>query len=283
MLDFLRRTIRNTWLHRLPITTMIYTRLAKRRNHLTGNPIDFRGLVLTVDLNDITIVPGLIAGDYEVFELEVFEKLLIKGSVVLDVGANIGIYSLVAARIVDSTGSVTALEPTKDNLSMLRTNLKANNATRVAVVSKAAGAKKEELAIYKQANSMGTHSISRKGGDIEMIDVVTIDSLRLKPTVMKIDVEGYEVLVLKGAKNSLKSVEYLLIEYAPALLKASGHTLSDMTTILKREFTTFYEFNEKLNKLIEINVDDLKAVNNTNILACRKGVSKPLIKQTVKL
>jgi len=160
----------------------------------------------------------------EPLEFRVFVKVLrsSRNPLVIDVGAYVGAYSLRACR---EGARVIALEPDPDNLAILRMNIELNECTdRVKPLMIAAGSKEELLPLYKGV-SFDTSSIvqSFRAATSEVEAYVKVDTLDniltregLAPgsriDYLKIDVEGAEVDVLRGAVETLKRTRYLQVE-----------------------------------------------------------------------
>jgi len=130
--------------------------------------------------------------------------------VFIDVGANIGKYTVKISNSVKKKGEVIAFEPEKDNFNMLKRNVKLNCATNVVLIKKALSNKKGKLKLFLAKGNLGHHSLVEKVGEkYEEVDVDTLDSiikeLKIKRVdLIKIDVEGAESLVLEGARETLK-------------------------------------------------------------------------------
>lgn len=148
---------------------------------------------------------GCWLGSYEYEKRRLFERTIQPGSTVYDVGANVGFYTLLASVLVGASGRVVAFEPVPRNLSLLHEHLRLNRVENVRVVE-AAVAEREGRARF----DLGPHaSMGRlsEGGSLE-ISTVVLDPLVASaelppPDVMKIDVEGAEGLVLRGAQSVL--------------------------------------------------------------------------------
>lgn len=151
-------------------------------------------------------------------------------TVFVDVGANIGWFSLHAAR-VPTVARVVAIEPDAYNHALLQVNAAANGlAERVDAVVCAAGSATafHRLGRYRATNR-GRHSILLAGDTGSWTAVVPLDELLEQigidpalPVALKIDVEGYEPLVLAGATATLQRCRLLMIELSPSLSKAGG-------------------------------------------------------------
>jgi FkbM family methyltransferase len=144
-------------------------------------------------------------GTYEKERTEMFLKIIKEGDIFYDIGAHFGFYSLIASQIIGDKGKIYAFEPHPYNLKILRKHIELNNITNVVIIS-AAVSDKPGKAKFAYGTGTGTGHLSEKG-DIE-VDIVSIDDLIQKkeilpPSIIKIDVEGAEILVLKGAWNTI--------------------------------------------------------------------------------
>ena len=144
-------------------------------------------------------------GSYECAKRIVFEKTVRENSVVFDVGANVGFYTLLASVLVGTRGSVFAFEPFPENLVFLKEHLRLNNIDNVTVVE-AAVSDKCGTAFFDEGKSRSTGHISPSGR--LQIETVAIDELVAKkelpvPDYIKMDIEGAEVSALLGAKTTL--------------------------------------------------------------------------------
>lgn len=148
---------------------------------------------------------GCWLGSYESEKQHAIADRLNDGDVFFDVGANVGFYTLLAAKYVGATGQVVAFEPFPGNVSFLQRHMTLNHLENVELF---------EAAVSDQA---GTGKFSpgpdgctgRLGGDGQLaVELVTLDDLTVSgripfPDVIKIDVEGAEFQVLKGAAKLL--------------------------------------------------------------------------------
>lgn len=220
----LRRTplVRWRWLGR------VYDRLAVsvgRTDSITVG--QFR---VYVDPRDQVIAKKLfLYGAFEEREIELLCSFVRPGDCVLDVGANIGLYSLALSRAVGPHGRVIAVEPDPDNLALLRRNLLSNECVNVTVVEEALGDTDRTVHLYgTRENSGGLSTADILGvGPHGAIPVPmrrgdsVLGEMGVVPRVAKIDVEGAEPLVLAGLGDRLPQV--LLFEFVPWQLRAAGH------------------------------------------------------------
>lgn len=146
-----------------------------------------------------------VLGSYEYEARILFERLVSKSSVVYDVGAHVGFYTLLASELVGAAGKVFAFEPVPRNLDYLKKHLEINHCANVVVVE-AAVSDKSGTSLFDEGPTSCMGHLA-EGGNLT-VDLVSIDDLVLSgkippPHYIKIDVEGAELLVLKGAKSTL--------------------------------------------------------------------------------
>ena len=148
---------------------------------------------------------GYWLGSYEYAKQRLFAATVVPGSVVYDIGANVGFYTLLAAARVGDQGRVIAFEPLPANIDFIHRHLQLNHMANAHVIGAAVGDCAGEAAFAPGRNrSTGTLSAA---GDLR-VKVVSIDEMvatgELPPAdCMKIDVEGSELSVLRGARELL--------------------------------------------------------------------------------
>jgi FkbM family methyltransferase len=146
-----------------------------------------------------------VAGDYERANQELFVAHLRPGDVVYDVGANVGFFTMLAARLVGPAGSVVAFEPFPPALTALRRHVALNGLQNVRV---------EPAAVSRQAGvgAFSGHEQITMGhladqGELK-VELTTLDEAVRKagraPDLLKIDVEGAERDVLEGGRSMLE-------------------------------------------------------------------------------
>lgn len=148
-------------------------------------------------------VNGTWLGSYEAAKQRRFAESVSRGDVVLDLGANVGFYTLLASRLVGSHGLVIAMEPLPYNVRILYAHLGLNGVSNVAVLPYAAAETDGDMDFDPgNNNSMGR---LREGGSIRvrairLDDVFTGDHVPT-PTVVKMDIEGAEAAALAGGER----------------------------------------------------------------------------------
>lgn len=143
--------------------------------------------------------------------LQLTKKLILKKWIIFDIGANVGIYSLLFSRYSQLT---YAFEPFPRNLSYLYRMMKLNNVHNVVIVP-CAVADKNGLSWFQKSQSYAEGRLSSRGE--QPVPIISLDSFisesGVAPNLLKIDVEGAELLVLNGAKNYiLKAKPIILLE-----------------------------------------------------------------------
>lgn len=181
-------------------------------------------------------IPGR-EGDVDAF----VRSCLKEGTVFVDVGANIGYYTLIASRLVGPQGRVHSIEPVPSTAAILETNVRLNSRPNVSVHKVAAWSSRGALILRIPGSWYGLASASRNGRGVP-VDSITLDELLESEDsidCMKIDVEGAELEVLRGARDVLKRTKCLVIEIS--------HSASEVLKILqgakfkcrKARFTTY--------------------------------------------
>jgi FkbM family methyltransferase len=179
----------------------------------------------------------------EVKSLQTFADQIRPGAVVFDIGAAFGAYTLVACKKLLRQGAVVAYEPDADARKYLNLHLKWNAAESKAVVRDVCcGARNENAEFYFVSGRVEGRSglLPVDGFQKRDVQVVTLDeeivTLGLEPDLIKIDVEGAEFDVLKGAEKYLTEKRpVLLLSFHPAMLQTRGEDISQIFDWLGRK------------------------------------------------
>lgn len=140
-------------------------------------------------------------------ELIFLEKLLSPGDVFIDGGANFGIYTVVAARLVEETGHVFSFEPALESFPILEKNVKINNFTNTKLFQIGLSDREGKATFYHIDNAPNSYSLganSQTDLSFEEITLISIDRFVVQENIerlnlIKLDVEGVEELVLRGS------------------------------------------------------------------------------------
>lgn len=161
-------------------------------------------------------------------ETRLFRELLKPEMVVVDVGANIGYFSLLASTLVGPNGHVYAFEPDPVNCGLLRKNVRMNDASNIKVVQAALSNNDEPIHLFLNSDNKGDHRIWEATGESRTKITVTSTTMDqyLKdtatvPNFIKIDVQGAEGYVLEGMSQTLTQTEtkYLILEFWPEAMR----------------------------------------------------------------
>jgi FkbM family methyltransferase len=242
-----RRLFAGSFVQRWGFTSVVYMKVFDAMYGKKDTVVQFRGAQFVMPTKDITLTPSVMSGVFERHELDIFERACSAGATIVDVGANIGLYSVLAAQRVGTSGIVYAFEPVSENIALLRQNLELNGvADRVAVQEVAVGEADGELEIFLSDRQIGTHSAAKasaekasagKGASVKVpmrsVDAFVASSGISRIDVVKVDVEGYDGQVLQGALQTLRRHKpVLFIEYSPALLEACGQNPDEFVALM---------------------------------------------------
>lgn len=231
-------------------------------NHLKSDVALIHGHKMFLDKNDTL---GLsLNGSYEEFETEIVQKEIKRGDVVLDIGANIGYYTLIFARLVGEKGMVFAFEPDPTNFALLKKNVEMNGYKNVVLVSKAVSDKSGTVRLYLCEENKGDHRIYNSGDERDILDVecIRLDDYFDKNQhldFIKMDIQGAEGLALQGMQELLKRNDSVKIitEFWPIGLKRSGISTKTVLTFLRDLGFSLYELDENTKQLDPVNITAL--------------------------
>lgn len=252
------------------------TRLAERLAWWDSQPAN--GSSTTVDLQPevrMQIYFGgelsrfIFQGDFEIDERIFLNAFLRPGDTFVDIGANLGLFSLIAAHLVGPAGRVHAFEPSAKTFERLRGNVELNRFQNVTLhdlaLSDSAGRREMVMAVDGMdawnslaqpymAGNYTTETITTETWD----NFAEAHRLDTGVTLMKIDVEGWEAPVLAGARRMLSKPDapVLQVEFTDDAAKAAGHSCADVYRLLEEYGYKLYRFEPAARQLIH---DPLRA------------------------
>ena len=227
---------------------------------------------------------------WEPLETKTIKKYFKKSTNFIDIGAHIGYYSLLCASI-SKKSKVFAFEPIKENLRVLKKNVKVNKFQNISIFPFAVSNKNGKTKLYS--------STERNTGDFRFFDVdlleinehrkgITVESIALddflihhemNPDVIKIDIQGGEMIALNGMKKTLAEAKKLALftEFWPRGIISSGESPKIFLRQLKDFGFKIYEINEKKKKLekksneklLEENMNKLNPDLHTDLLCIK--------------
>jgi FkbM family methyltransferase len=209
-------------------------------------------------------LPRLIyVDDFERTEREFLKAYLRPGDLFVDVGANIGLFSLIAARLVGPSGKVYAFEPTGRIFERLANNVRLNGFNEISCFRLALSDQIGQQSLFISEDGFDAwnsfaHPIAGQSFEHERVDCETWDHFALKHSVlgrvamMKLDVEGWENRVLSGAKETLsrEDAPLLQIEFTDAAAASAGSSCKDLYHILEDFGYRMFIYDPRRRKLI---------------------------------
>jgi FkbM family methyltransferase len=244
------RALKPFQLARFPLVRRLY-RSAFRAAVPPGEvtEVGVREARMFVDPHDGGVGYQLVIGrGYETLTSELFERELAPGMVVVDLGANIGYYSLLAAARIGAEGQVFAFEPAPENIALFERSIAANRFEQVTLVPKACSDVTGPVQLHLSQAGKGLHTIGTPGDGWAAIEVecVRLDDFfvgaELEIDLMKIDIEGAEMRALDGMQRILAGSRKLriLTEVNPTALSANA---TDAEAYIRRLMGQGFEIN----------------------------------------
>lgn len=189
--------------------------------------IDLGGYRLLVSIGDPEF--GALLHSYGVYEEPVRDAMranLSPGDVCVDVGANIGVLTLLASTIVGPSGKVIAVEPNPENVQLLYRNIAFSQAANIDVLPLAAS---DRRAVFSLTGRSNTHLVSARGaadGGGTFVQSIVLDEMLAdlsRLNFVKMDIEGHEPAALRGMRRLLERHRpVLLVEFNPRCLGVQG-------------------------------------------------------------
>jgi FkbM family methyltransferase len=197
---------------------------------------------LKVDLSSSVGRSIWFRGTYEPEVESLMRRVLRSGDAFIDVGSNVGYFSVVSTEIVGSQGEVHAFEPSRKICGYLKESIAANSLKNVFANAIALWSQPETLSFAAQRNSGFSHLVpedpGRKGMGPDLVPAITLDRyvesyLKRPVKLVKIDVEGAEYHVLVGMAATLElHSPVLVVEVVDWLLSRFGNRVEDMFALL---------------------------------------------------
>jgi len=233
--------------------------------------------------NDRYIGQRIALEKYEPYETQLILRQAKRGDVVVDVGANIGYYTVLLANKVGENGKVYAFEPDKINFEILKKNIEANNLKNIEIINAAVGSKAGKLKLYKSKNNFGDHKLFKptlpslkKGGktkiaseETEVVRIIKLDDYlkNQKINLMKIDTQGWEPEVIDGAMKIIKRDQPIMfLEYSPASYQQARLNGKKMMEFLRKIYRKIWWIDEWLyiyKNLSQEKIDEICRTNKT--------------------
>jgi FkbM family methyltransferase len=259
------KAISGKGLGRIPGISSIY-RLIYRIAAPREMVLDVQGNKMYIDGRDMGVASFLISkGVHEKYETKLFKDLIKPGMTVVDIGANIGYYTLIAAKLVGSKGKVYAFEPEPNNYRLLIKNIEENCYNNVIPIQKAVSNKPGKTKLFTSKTVFSSLSFSENNvpekKEFVMVETITLDEFLENSNIdfIKMDTEGAEGLIVEGAEKVLKNNDLkIAMEFWPYGLKNLG---TDPLKLLHK----FQDYGFKI-KLIDETNQCLKSIEIMKII-----------------
>lgn len=234
------------------------------------NFIDGVAFYVTRGLNGIT--GNIYVGLHEFEDMGFLLHFLRKDDVFFDVGANVGAYTLLASGVKKAKS--IAFEPSKNTNQLLRSNIALNNLQQLVNCLEVGIGAKEKTLWFTENEDTTNHVLNEPEKNSNKIEIVPLDNFypNFTPTLIKIDVEGFEAEVLSGSQNILKSNELkaVIIELNGSGLRYGYEDKDIHETLLKAGFLPYvYNPFNRIFKLLKtygayntLYLRDIAFVNN---------------------
>ena len=199
-----------------------------------------KGIFLELDQSDPVASGAIALGVYEKNETELFRSKIKPAMTIIDIGANLGYYTVIASCSAGERGLVIAFEPEPNFFKLLSKNIIRNNLKNVAIFEMAIADKNGEADLFLSEENKGNNSLisSEKLDSFVSVKTATLDDfLSAKKIAMvdmiKMDIEGAEILALEGMKNTLAKYRPLLfLEFSPhSIIKINRNPMDFLSTL----------------------------------------------------
>ena len=217
-------------------------------------------------------------GTFETDTIKAFEKLFKKDDVFFDIGANVGFYSLLAAKYLGAKGKIIAFEPTQYGYNKTLRNVSLNTFENIIVEKIALSDTNGEKEMFFNSSWPIDNKFDQKEKSNELLAFETLDSYVernniKKINLIKIDVDGFEYKIMKGAKQTLKNMApVLVLEICGYTLKRNGDSVAELINFLKELGYRFFsekQFKPFQNLQAEVIDNPILETSSFNIIVSK--------------
>jgi FkbM family methyltransferase len=208
-----------------------------------------------------------------------FQSLIRPGMAVVDIGANVGMYTLYAARLLATRGKVYSFEPTPRTFQILKDNVQVNGFSELGIVELRQAAVSDsvgtaQFAVF--ADNCGHNTLFFDGDSVQQVSVsmVTLDHALDGETsidIVKIDAEGAEPFILRGMRRILNRNPgiRILLEFAPVHLRRAGIDPHQFLAEISSLGFHIHRIHDESGELMETHGPDLMDVFSANLELAR--------------
>jgi FkbM family methyltransferase len=224
---------------------------------------------------------------FERLETEIVNKEIKKGDVVIDIGANIGYYTLIFANLVGKEGKVFAFEPSPDNFALLQKNIEINGYQNAKLEQMAVSNKSGKTKLYLTSNPADNriYDLYDNSNSVEVVTIRMDDyfsNYNGKIDFIKMDIQGAEWAAIQGMPLLLEKNKNIkiLTEFCPPLIKGFNTDPAQFLKLVIKHDFKIYDTNRQDMKMEPVNINELLKrypaekndifTNSTNLLLVRE-------------
>jgi len=218
-------------------------------------------------------------------ERRLLGELVKPGMTAVDVGANVGLYTLLMAELVGRSGRVIAFEPDPDLVKLLGDNCAANGAANVEVHNVALGSGPDRMILNRLTLNSGENHLGSNGRTAFRrpleVQVAAFDGIApgVRPDFVKVDVQGWELNVLRGMEGTLKASDSTVyLEFWPDGLRRAGNAPEELFAFARGLGLNFYSCDDgaRLDEAAFLAMAArVKGMDYVNLIAARKDPRRP--------
>jgi len=254
----------------------------KKNNEVTLHIPNFKFNLRIKTHGESDLVSRMILRDkiWEAFETKLVIENLHDGSVFIDVGANIGYYSVIASKCIGNKGKIFSFEPEQKNFQLLAMNIKQNNIKNVEIFQAGLGNHNREIDLFINAENRGDHRAFNKSSESNRektsVRILIGDEAlqNQKVDFIKIDTQGYELAILQGLRKTISTNEQhlkMIIEFWPFALKENGHSAGELIDELARYNFDIHIIDHINHELIKSDLARLKDFSEKSLSVESQG------------
>ena len=230
---------------------------------------------------DYAVLPILLeAGDLERGTRLLIQRLIRPGNCFVDIGANLGLHTLAAAHAMQGNGRIIAFEPFEQTKELLEKSIWINGFAKMTDVRQLAVSDKVGTRTFYLGKTSGHHSLfPLEQTTVDAIPSVEVQTITLDQAIeknvgvdlIKIDAEGSELDIIKGATGILQSNRdiALVVEFGMSHVKRIGHTSQTWMSVFTDLGFEYRGIKTDTGRLTHISLEDLEKADSTNIFLAR--------------
>jgi FkbM family methyltransferase len=234
--------------------------------------------LLAIQQDDVAAVAYYSSGELpESATVSIVKQLLSPGDCFLDVGANVGAYTLLGARLVGPNGKVVAVEPAPGTLHALRTTIGINGIAHIVDLHECALGAEDGRATLNFGSTSGHNSLlDLPEGTAQQVEIIVATGAAILgtkvPSLIKIDVEGWELEVLDGLRPlfELHKDIVVIVECSPVHIQRSGLTVDQWVKRLRWFGRQIWVIEDEGGRISPLSDSKRLTDRGANLLVCHK-------------